>query len=220
MTADEIRAAVEAGRKCVDGLKQAISQTGEVYIAVSVGGVLVEGKAPPFATTAGAAAEGLLQSLLAYASEADSDHSGTLYWRVHPEIDVSTHGVDPVTLERVNYPEPRYYGYARLLISSKRVVPEIVEAYNECLAEREAGAWLKPGEERVLCESDSVSRTITFHVRPGFGDGRDQAGLSMPIGWEREAAIRQFTKALDGLVAGREPMTVWTVREAEKARAA
>lgn len=134
----EIRASVETGRNCVVGFAQSIAQTGEPYVTISVGGVVAEGEMHPFEDTGEAAAAGLLKSLRAYAEEVDPAGSGTLYWRIYPELERQTHGYSLETLRRYKYPKPRFFGYARLLISSKPVVPAIVEAYEAALADRES----------------------------------------------------------------------------------
>jgi hypothetical protein len=60
-------------------------------------------------------------------------------------------------------------------------------------------------ETAVLCEADKCTRTITFHVREGFGDGTDGNGLAIPDPeWERKAAARIFEQAID-VVIGKQP---------------
>jgi hypothetical protein len=90
----------------VEGLPAARAQTGERYVTFMQDGERAaadEGReGPPGCATKEDAACGLAHAILAYA---DRQGSGTLYWRIRPEVEKADDGL--------------WYAYARLLISDK-----------------------------------------------------------------------------------------------------
>jgi hypothetical protein len=79
-------------------------------------------------------------------------------------------------------------------------------------------------DSRMVCVADKASRTITFHVRDGFGDGTDGRGLSLASETaERESALRIFGAALDAISGKKSsslPVERWAVIAPIQAKAA
>lgn len=55
---------------------------------------------------------------------------------------------------------------------------------------------------RLLWSYNKQARTITFHVREGFGDGRHENRLTADE--ERQDAVASFGKALDAILDVRD----------------
>lgn len=110
MTLEEVVAEFEAAFPAVvDGFPSALSETGEPYTVICSGGPRPESSpVPALYASRSLAIRAWLEAVRAFAK----DKTGTLYWRIRPEIDsIETKAAFPSV--------PFWAVYSRLLISDK-----------------------------------------------------------------------------------------------------